>query len=272
MGIIDRTKVRKSFDRGACRYEETVIVQKRVVERILAQLQQIPPARSPRRILDVGAGTGMLLRSLRKLYPGAFLAGLDLAPGMGSLAIESSPDSRDLYCVEGDAESLPFADGSFDLVVSTSTFQWLDVLDTAFAEAQRVLVQGGTFLFALFGEGTLHELKSSYRRALEAESVEAKDRTHRFFARGEVAEILSGLGYHAGMVESVFEREYYPDVPSLLRSLRRIGAGNAVSVPAKGLGEKRVMMKMMDAYQGEFFEAQGIPATYEVIYGRAMKV
>ncbi len=272
MGIIDRIKVRKSFDRGACRYEETVVVQKRVVDRILATLEETPPGKPPRRILDVGAGTGMLLRSLRKLYPDAFLAGLDLAPGMGSLAFGSTRETGDLCCVEGDAESLPFADGSFDLVVSTSTFQWLDVLDTAFTEAQRVLVPGGTFLFALFGEGTLHELKSSYRRALLSENLEATDRTHQFFTRGDVAETLLELGYRVGIVESVFEREYYPDVPSLLRALRGIGAGNAMSLPTKGLGGKRVMMKMMDVYQGEFLEERGISATYEVIYGRVMKV
>ena len=78
---------------------------------------------------------------------------------------------------------LPFADGIFDLVVSTSTFQWLAALEKAFSEAKRVLTPGGTFLFALFGEGTLHELKNSYRTVLLAENAIDKDRSHNFFAR-----------------------------------------------------------------------------------------
>jgi len=271
MGKIDRLKVRKAFDRGACRYEETVIVQKLVIDRILSKLEEAPLPDCPRRILDVGAGTGMLLRSLRNLYPEAFLAGLDFAPGMGNAATGSQQVARDFLYVQGDAENLPFADGAFDLVVSTSTFQWLSVLENAFSEAQRVLVPGGTFLFALFGEGTLHELISSYRSALIAENALDKDRSHHFFTREEVVNNLAGLGYSAITVENVFEREYYPDVPSLLRSLKSIGAGSAAPLPAEGLGGRRLITKMVDFYQRAFSDLRGIPASYEVIYGKAAK-
>jgi len=271
MAKIDRMKVRRSFDRGACRYEETVIVQKRVVERMLAKLQESSPSKPPLRILDVGAGTGMLLRALREIYPDSLLTGLDLAPGMGNLVFESSRRAGDIYCVEADAESLPFVDGAFDLVVSTSTFQWLDVLDRAFCETLRVLAPGGAFLFALFGEGTLHELKRSYQSALLTENAQHQDRTHRFFTEEEVARTLSELGYQDCTVERVLEKEYYPDVPALLRSLRGIGAGNAMPLSAKGLGGKRIMTKMMADYQREFVEPQGVPATYAVIYGKGIK-
>ncbi|HPR91086.1 MAG TPA: methyltransferase domain-containing protein, partial [Synergistaceae bacterium] len=195
MPDIDRTKVRKSFDRGSCRYEDTVVVQKKVIEEIRCRLQDFASSGLPLRILDVGAGTGMLLRSLRTMFPAAFLAGIDLAPGMGSAALDKTVRDEKFLYVEGDAERLPFSDGTFDLVVSTSAFQWLNTLDSAFSEALRVLSPGGTFLFAFFGEGTLCELNNSYRSALLSENALDLDRSHRFFNRDTVVETLARLGF-----------------------------------------------------------------------------
>jgi malonyl-CoA O-methyltransferase len=271
MSKIDRSKVRKAFDKGSCRYEDTVIVQKLVIEKILSNLAEISPQHFPRRILDVGAGTGMLLRSLRKSFPEAFLVGLDLAPGMGVTAMDSLKKNRNLLYVEGDAEYLPFAEGAFDLVVSTSTFQWLALLGKAFSEAKRVLAPGGTFLFALFGEGTLHELKSSYRSALLAENAIDKDRSHNFFSRDVVEKDLYEAGFSGINVENYFEKEYYPDVSSFLRALKGIGAGTAASLPAEGLGGKRIITKMTEFYQSNFSDERGVPVSYEVIHGKGIK-
>lgn len=271
MNKIDRAKVRKAFDRGACRYEETVIVQKLVIDRILSELLKIDPHLSPRKILDVGAGTGMLLRSLQKSYPEAILAGLDLAPGMGTEATGSFHDGGQFLYVEGDAEKLPFAEGVFDLVVSTSTYQWLSALDPAFSEVKRVLAPGGIFLFALFGEGTLYELRSAYHQALIAESSAVPDLTPRFFSWQDVQRSLVQLGFSAVTVESTLEKEYYPDVPAFLQSLKDVGAATTASVPARGLGGRRFIAKMTEFYQRDFSGDKGVPATYAVIYGRGRK-
>ena len=273
MAKIDRIKVRKAFDRGACRYEETVRVQKLVVKKIIADLSQLSSLFPPDRILDIGAGTGMLLRSLRETYPEAFLAGLDLASGMASEALGSMRAQDDFLYVQGDAEEIPFADGTFDLVVSTSTYQWLSELGPAFREVERVLVSGGTFLFALFGDGTLSELKSSYQRALIHESSNAAgNRSQQFFSRDEVLRILVELGFHDVAAENCTEKEYYPDVAAFLRSLKGIGAGTSAFLPATGLGGRRIIRKMMELYQLEYTEKNGIPVSYEVIYGRGRKI
>ncbi|MDD2338538.1 MAG: methyltransferase domain-containing protein [Geobacteraceae bacterium] len=272
MSKIDRSTVRKSFNKGAPRYEDTVIVQKMVIEQILSNLEKLSPQHFPLRILDVGAGTGLLLRSLRKSCPEAFLAGLDLSPGMGVTATGSLPEDGNFLYVVGDAEDIPFADETFDLVVSTSTFQWLSALGKAFSEAKRVLAPGGMFLFALFGEGTLHELKSSYRSVLLAENAIGKDRSHNFFPREVVEKDLYEVGFSEITVENYFEKEYYPDVPAFLRALKGIGAGTAASRPAGGLGGRRIITKMMEFYQRNFSDERGVPVSYEVIHGKGMKV
>ena len=260
---IDRLKVQGSFHRQAGDYDGHAVVQRRVVERLIGLLQAKGVA--PARLLDVGAGTGRLLASLCNLYPAALAVGADLALGMCRTASANLAGER-VQLVNADAERLPFAAASFDLVLSTSTFQWLTTLDAAFAEAKRVLVPGAPFCFALFGEKTLFELRDSYRKVLSG----ATDRTHNFFSREEVLQALLRCGFLEPEVVSEMEVEYHPDVPELLRSLKRIGAGSAAPVSGRGLSQRRVMMDMMEAYRNEYARDGRIPASYEVVYGWAV--
>ncbi|MBU5615079.1 malonyl-ACP O-methyltransferase BioC [Geomonas azotofigens] len=261
---IDRDKVRASFHRQATDYDRHAVVQGRVVDKLLGLLQaeQVAPAS----LLDIGAGTGRLLARLTELYPEMDAVGVDLAPGMCEAAAANLAGRR-VRMVNADAESLPFDAESFDVVVSTSTYQWLATLDGAFAEARRVLRPGGVFCFALFGERTLFELRESYRAVLDG----GADRTHSFFANDEVAAALERSGFEAPRVGSELEVEMHPDVPELLRSLKKIGAGSTAPASGKGLSERRLMLEMMASYRKRFGREDGVPATYEVVYGVARK-
>ncbi|QWV92689.1 methyltransferase domain-containing protein [Geomonas oryzisoli] len=261
---IDRDKVRESFHRQATDYDRHAVVQGRVVEKLLGLLQG--EGVSPAHLLDVGAGTGRLLARLTDLYPDMDAVGADLAPGMCQAATANLAGRR-VRVVNADAESLPFEAESFDVVVSTSTYQWLATLDQAFSEAHRVLKPGGVFCFALFGERTLFELRESYRAVLGG----GTDRTHSFFAAEAVSAALGRAGFGVQRVSSELEVELHPDVPELLRSLKRIGAGSTAPASGKGLSERRVMLEMMASYRKQFGSEAGVPATYEVVYGVARK-
>lgn len=267
MAGIDRRRVQNAFTLHAGEYDAHSSVQKRVLARLTGLLRDRPA--SPRRVLDIGSGTGMLLRDLAGLYPEAELIGLDLAFGMGLKARANLALRHSVRVLTGDAEALPFGDQAFDLVVSTSTFQWLENLDAVCAEAFRVLAPGGWFVFAQFGEKTLFELRGSYRSAWERSGRGPEDRTHTFQTASAIEAVLGRTGFNDAVVSSELEVEYYPSIPVLLRSLRLIGAGNAAPARSRGLAERRVMLDMMDIYQREY-EVDGlIPATYEVIYGEA---
>jgi len=97
----------------------------------------------PRRVLDVGCGTGYLLRMLACHYPGAEeLAGIDAAPNMIETARRLTDDKR-LTFATGVAERLPYPDGSVDLVVSSTSFDhWSDQY-AGLSECARVLHAGG---------------------------------------------------------------------------------------------------------------------------------
>ena len=98
---------------------------------------------APERVLDVGCGSGYLLRLLASRCPGATeLAGVDPAPGMIKVAAASAADERLRFSV-GAAERLPFGNGSFDLVVSVTSFDHWSDQQAGLAECHRVLVPGG---------------------------------------------------------------------------------------------------------------------------------
>ena len=269
MGAIDRNRVKLSFGRRAHEYDKHADVQKRVIMRFQELL--LSEGTGPGRILDMGTGTGVLLGRLSGAFPDAHLFGIDLAPEMSRLAGRNLSKERKANFLSADAERLPFSGGAFDLVVSTSTFQWLETLVPAFAEALRVLRPGGTFCFAMFGESTLFELKNSYRGALASPGRAQEDRTHTFHTAGEVEESLVRAGFTGCHVTSEKYLEYHEDVPALLRSLKNIGAGSAATVQPRGLSGRRVMQTMIESYERMYRRNGLIPATYEVIYAGGRK-
>jgi ubiquinone/menaquinone biosynthesis C-methylase UbiE len=96
------------------------------------------------RVLDVGCGTGELLRRLRAKYPEAVLAGLDPVPEMLAVARDKLSGREDLRI--GYADSLPWASGTFDAVVSCNMFHYISHPIQALKEMARVLRPGGVIV------------------------------------------------------------------------------------------------------------------------------
>jgi ubiquinone/menaquinone biosynthesis C-methylase UbiE len=100
---------------------------------------------SPRaKVLDVGCGTGELLRRLRAKYPQASLAGLDPVEEMLAVARDKLSGTEDLRV--GYADSLPWNAASFDVVVSCNMFHYISHPIPALQEMGRVLRPGGTLV------------------------------------------------------------------------------------------------------------------------------
>jgi SAM-dependent methyltransferase len=98
---------------------------------------------APRRILDVGTGTGIAARGLAQRYPDAEIVGVDLSPGMIEIAKRLLPEELEprLRFAVADASKLPFGAGEFDLVVLLNMIPFFD-------ELTRVTAPGGTLVFA----------------------------------------------------------------------------------------------------------------------------
>lgn len=132
----------------------------------------------PRRILDVGCGTGRLLAAFADRHDTALLIGVDVSAGMLATARSNRASRRIAFC-QAAVERLPFRDGAFDLAVSTVSFRhWTDQR-AGLAEIARVLAPGTPFLLAgFFGPRQVSRLRphrglphALTRRALTASGL-----------------------------------------------------------------------------------------------------
>ncbi len=99
------------------------------------------------KVLETACGTGRVTKHLRETLPGAveFIA-TDLNPGMIEIAKQVTNDKNTRF-EPADAQELPYADNSFELVVCQFGFMFVPDKPKAFAEAYRVLKPGGCLLF-----------------------------------------------------------------------------------------------------------------------------
>lgn len=100
-------------------------------------------------VLDVGTGTGLVLRALRERDPSLRVSGIDLSSGMLEVARAALPDA---VLVQGDATSLPFADAGFDVVTAATCLHLFPDPRAALAEWVRVLRPGGRAVTATFAD------------------------------------------------------------------------------------------------------------------------
>ena len=117
------------------------------VQRTVLDLAQESVPR-PAAILDVGCGTGRLLRSAEQRFPTASLIGVDAAPEMVKQAEASITKGSAIRFQQAVAETLPFPDGHFDLIFSTLTFHHWQDQQQGMVEVARVLSHDGRWLLA----------------------------------------------------------------------------------------------------------------------------
>src|SRR5580704_2479745 len=101
------------------------------------------------RSLEIGSGTGYFTLNLLRAGLIGEATCSDISPGMlATLAANAERLGLEVRTEPADAERLPFADGSFDLVLGHAVLHHIPDLPRAMAEFERVLAPGGTPLFA----------------------------------------------------------------------------------------------------------------------------
>jgi SAM-dependent methyltransferase len=136
------------FDRWAPYYDNgalQTLLYHPMHERLLHRVAALRPY--PRRLLDLGCGTGRLLAAAAHRFPGTTLAGADAC---GAMLDAAAAHLTPAHLVQAQAEHLPFPDSTFDVITCTATVRHWHDLHRGMAEAARVLTDGGVLAVADF--------------------------------------------------------------------------------------------------------------------------
>ena len=251
--------IRQGFARIVGHYDEAAVLQREVGERMLERLELVKL--DPAVVVDIGCGTGAALPGLLSRYRQARVLALDLVPAMLLRARRRRHWWRRPGLLCGDAESLPLADGSCDLLFCNMVLPWCD-LESTLGEFRRVLKPNGLLLFSTLGPDTLVELRSAWRQVDDQVHINA------FLDMHDIGDAL----VRSGLVEPVMDTERltltYRNLADLLRDIRHSGAGNATAGRSRGLmGRARRHALEHHCEQGR---REGVlPITAEVVYGHA---
>lgn len=266
---INHQRVHQAFSQASAHYEDYTVLQREVAERLIAHLNFTKLA--PARILDIGCGTGYCTRQLIKKYPKAHTIACDLSEAMlhetrKRQAMRMPWHGKHSY-VTNDAEALPFADGSFDLITSSLTMQWVQNPSRMMQEMRRVLAPGGLLLFSTFGRRTLSEL----RQSLRAISDDAAARVLPFPDVMSLGDALMQQAVELPVTDCDTFTLTYANCMALARELKGMGASaKAIEGRKGGLYGRKLMRELQAHYQSRYQHDDGhIPATFEVLYAQA---
>lgn len=155
-----------------------------------------------------------------------------------------------------DDEALPFANGAFDLVVSSLALQFANDLPGALIEARRVLRPDGLFLGVLAGGDTLTELRQAF---LTAESRRS-GASPRVAPMAEVRD-LGGLLQRAGFALPVADQDRltlrYSSALALMDDLKAMGATSVLVDRQRGLTGPALIAEVASVYQEMFGDPDG---------------
>ncbi len=207
--IFDRQARRLRRDRAQPAYAEHDFLRVAMLDGLAERLDAV--TRPFRDILDLGCFDGAFLPP-----PGARVARLD--PGFAF--------ARGARGVQGDEDRLPFADRSFDLVVSAGVLDQIDDLPGALTLIRRVLRPDGLFLGAFVGGGSLPRLRAALRVA-EAERPVA--RLHPQVDVRSAGDLLMRAGFTLPVADIETLDVRYRDFGRLLGDLRGMAANNLLA-------------------------------------------
>ena len=259
--LFDRRHLRRAFGRAAPNYAAVAALQREVEARLLEQLDYLDD-RQPARIIDLGSGPGRAAGAMKKRWPKSEVIALDAALPMLREVPGHTRFWRPVRRVCADVAALPLADQSADVLFSSLCLQWVEDLPAVLAEFRRVLRPDGLLLFSTFGPGTLAELREAYESAGEVPPLSP------FAAIQQVGDALLAAGFKDPVTDRDRYTLTYPELRSLMRELRAIGAGDARHDRPRGLGGRRRLQQVTAAY--ESLRRDGVlPSTWEVITAQA---
>lgn len=236
--MLDKEEIKKNFSRSAPDYDKHAWLQKSMADKLFFLVKEL----QPKRVLDVGCGTGYLTHRLAEHFFPAEVIGIDIAPGMIEVA-KRRKHRGNLVFREEDGEKISFEQCFFDLIVSNASLQWMDAAKV-FESVRKMLKTNGCFVFTTFGPQTLFELKTSGFRVNEFLSVNELLQLSKNF------KVIS--------IKSEIVKPQFASVKKLIYHLKELGAQSVDS-------HSRVDLQAFKNYKKNYSCKDQVFASFEII-------
>lgn len=269
-----KTKIARTFGRAAANYDGAAILQQEVREHLINLL----PLFAPRTILDLGSGTGVLSAKLANLFPNANVSGIDIANNMIEFSRANWKKITNLEFTCADADCLPCAKESIDLLISNLMLQWSIDIKITLSQLHWAIKPNGALLFSTLGDNSLYELKNAWGK------IDDYMHVNDFLHKDKIVDYLSQLEFKNIQINTINYRYFFNSVYELMLQLKILGANSLQSKRRTGLYGKKTFSMLQKYYQEfcnypcdteqlatELQKNIKLPATYEVYYVSATK-
>ena len=249
--IFDRALRRRRRDRAAPGFAAGDFLRAQMIEGLLDRLDMVTRAFSS--ALDLGCCDGALGATLR-------VRGMRVVSSDAGFRF-----ARMTGGVQCDEDRLPFADASFDLVLSAGVLDSVNDLPGALALIRRALKPDGLFLGAFVGAGSLPRL----RTAMLAGDMAAGSVTPRIHPQIEVraaGDLLARAGFALPVADAEGLDVRYPDMLRLAADLRAAAATNILPGAARVPISRRHLVTALQAFAAEAAADGKTTERIEIVY------
>ncbi len=254
--IFDYKRLRRHRARAAEKFSEHDFLFREIARGLCERLDYI--RRKFPVALDFGAHNGIVAQEIK---------------GRGGVETLLQMESAEplLRCASGlrvvaDEELLPFAENSFDLVISAGSLHWVNDLPGTLIQIRRILKPDGLFMAVLFGGQTLRELRTSFEQAEMDSRGGISPRISPFIDVQNSGSLLQRAGFVLPVVDSEIIPVEYSHPLKLMRELRGMGENNALRASSKSFTPCSLIMAAVDNYLRDFSNDEGrVVASFELI-------
>ena len=241
---LNKDEVARRFKASAGTYEENAIVQKEISRQLIAMVERFEISDCAR-VLEIGCCTGILTELLCRSVNINTLFASDIVPEFCAYTEKRiAPCVGRVQGIPGDIEqaSLP---QNLDLIISSSTFQWMTDLSELFSRLASSLNDGGYLVFSIFGPGTMGEIAALTGRSLQYHSPET------------LIEMVQKK-FRLISIHTEHRCLNFPSVRAVLRHIKETGVGGVS-------GERWTMRQLKNferEYTSRFISEDGLPVSY----------
>jgi NADH dehydrogenase [ubiquinone] 1 alpha subcomplex assembly factor 5 len=247
LGPFEPRLVRQRKRRARATFRDAAFLHERVAADLADRLEAIP--RPFPRVLALGGG-GLFPEEVRRRD--------DLSARIGVIL------ETDLDLI--DPEHLPFAPGSFDLIVSPLALHWINDLPGALIQLRLALKPDGLLLASLFGGETLSELRLSLIEAESELTGGAGPRVSPFADLQDIAGLLQRAGYALPAADRDVVTVRYGEPRKLFADLRAMGETSALRERNPRALSRRILARAFEIYRQRYSDNDGrIRATFEIL-------